>query len=256
MPLGRAVRVDNRGEPRTRHRDRAIAALAGRQHGIVTRGQLRELGLSDQTIDRRLSADRLHALYRGIYSVGHRALTVEARWMAAVLACGRGAVLSHRTAAAAWQILPSARRAIDVTVPRGLHARRGIDLHRSHLPPDEVTVHRGIPVTTVARTLLDLAAVAARRHVERAIIEAEIRGLTDRPPLPALLARYPRRLGIGTISAILDALDAGPARTRSELEDAFRDFLRRTQLPPPEFNAALFIEGSGSSAIAYGGRRV
>jgi very-short-patch-repair endonuclease len=163
--------------------------------------------------------------------------------MAAVLAVGPGAFLSHRSAGGLWEILRSLRALIDVTVTRGLHPRRGIDLHRTHLAPDEVTLHRGIPVTTVARTLLDLAAVVPGARLERAINEAELRHLTDAVPLAALVERHPHRPSIPTLRAIFADLAVGAAKSRSDLEDLFRDFLRRTALPMPEFNAGVLIDG-------------
>ena len=165
--------------------------------------------------------------------------------MAAVLAAGPGAFLSHRSAGGLWEILRSVRALIDVTVTRGLHRRRGIELHRTRVEPDEVTVHRGIPVTTVARTLLDLAAVLPPPRLERAINEAELRHLTDTVPLAALVERHPHRPGVSTLRAILAELAAvGATRTRSDLEDLFQAFLRRTALPTPELNAAVLIDGT------------
>jgi hypothetical protein len=171
--------------------------------------------------------------------------------MAAVLASGPGAVLTHRSVAAHWELLPTARRGIDVTVDRALRPRDGIDAHRSHLPAGEVTVHRGIPVTTVARTLLDLAAVVPRERLERAINEAEVRGLTDHVPLIALLTRYPRRRGIATLRAILAT---GWRGTRSELEDRFLAYLRDRNLPMPEANARIFAGGEWLECDWCGGR--
>lgn len=117
--------------------------------------------------------------------------------MAAVLAGGAGAVLSHRSAATLWRIRLSARKQAEVTVPRRRGRRPAIQFHQTPLPADELTVHDGIPVTTVARTLLDLAAVVDQRQVERAINEAEVLRLWDEVSLAALVERYPRRAGSG-----------------------------------------------------------
>src|SRR5918995_5102756 len=138
----------------------ALAQLAERQHGVVALPQLRELGLAPSAVRSRVTRGRLHRVHRGVYSVGHPVLSVRGRWMAAVLACGPGAALSHRSAAALWGIRPSARTAIDVTVPRHLRGRAHIDVHHANTVAagDLTTVDR-IPCTTVARTLLDLAAV-------------------------------------------------------------------------------------------------
>jgi very-short-patch-repair endonuclease len=164
--------------------------------------------------------------------------------MAAALACGRGAVLSHRSAAALWGILPSARGRVEVTVPVWRRAFADIQIHQAQLPPDEVTLVDAIPVTTVPRTLLDLAAVVARRRVERAIEQAEVLRLTDRLSLKDLVARYPRRQGAATVRAILARGRLGATVTRSELEERFLAFVEEAALPRPELNAPMEI-GSG-----------
>jgi predicted transcriptional regulator of viral defense system len=161
------------GEPAEHDVEAAIARLARLQHGRVARRQLIAIGLAPDTIDYRLRRFRLHVVYRGVYAVGHDVPTREGNWMAAVLAGGVAAVLSHRDAAALWGFRPAARSRIDVTTPRRQHPRRGIQFHRSSLPSDEVTINDGIPVTTVPRTLFDLAAVLRPRQVERALNEAE-----------------------------------------------------------------------------------
>jgi hypothetical protein len=219
--------------------DRAVADLAGAQHGVVARRQLLALGLGNGAVDHRVECGRLLAIHRGVYTVGHPALSVEGRWMAAVLACGLGAVLSHRSAAALWGMRSTSRTRAEVTVRRYLHARPGIQCHYSDLPFDEVTTLRGIPVTTPARTLLDLAAVLDRRRVERAANEAEIRRLADTLSLEDLVVRHPRRAGLATIRAILEAGAIGAAVTRSELEDRFLEFLDGAGLTRPQVNAAL-----------------
>src|SRR3712207_6216201 len=151
---------------RFREVDRRIAALAHRQHGVVARRQLAEVGLGRGAIDHRLGCGRLLVVHRGVYAVGYRRMTRQARWMAAVLAAGPGAVLSHRAAAALWQI----RRpdGIEVTRESKGRSRPGITVHTAPLPPDEVTEVDGIPTTTVPRTLLDLAAVVSEREFTRA----------------------------------------------------------------------------------------
>jgi very-short-patch-repair endonuclease len=161
--------------------------------------------------------------------------------MAAVLAAGPGAALSHRSAAALWGIRPSARPVIEVTAARRARPGRGIQPHRGRLPDDEVTTVVGIPVTTVPRTLLDVAAVLPRHQVERAINEAEVRRLGDPLPLAALLARYPRRRGVAVARAILDDSRIGSTITRSELEERFLAFLIDHRLPRPEVNANIRI---------------
>jgi uncharacterized protein DUF559 len=163
--------------------------------------------------------------------------------MAAVLAGGSDAALSHRSAATLWGLQPSHRRLIEVTVERQRWSRRGIEMHRGNLPSDEITVLRDIPVTTVARTLLDLAAVLERRQVERAVHEAEARRLGDSLSLEEIVARHPRRRGVATVRAILSAGGIGSTVTRSELEARFVGFLDAVGLPRPEVNASLQVGG-------------
>jgi very-short-patch-repair endonuclease len=221
--------------------DGSIAELAGRQHGRVARRQLVALGLSGDAIDRRIRAKRLLPVYGGVYAVGHDAGSRESAWMAAVLAGGAGAVLSHRSAAAHWGIWPVSGGAIDVTTPRGQYPRRGIRFHRSYLPADEVTIKDGITVTTVPRTLFDMAAGLDMPRLERAINEAEVQRLWDELSLDVLLDRYPRRPGTRNVRAALDKRRAGTRLTRSELEELFLAFAERANLPRPELN--VLIEG-------------
>ena len=181
--------------------DRAIAALAERQHGVVGRAQLLELGAGTGAIDRRLKRAWLCPVHRGVYTIGHRLLTQDGRWMAAVLAYGPHAVLSHRAAAALWGMRGGTW--VEVSVPNGRRGSAGIEVHRAVLPPDERTTHRGIPTTTVPRTLLDLSAVVGTRHLRSALREAEHGRLSDPLSLHHLIARYPRRPGLRAIRALL-----------------------------------------------------
>jgi predicted transcriptional regulator of viral defense system len=139
--------------------DAQVAELARRQHGVVERQQLVALGLSLDAIDHRVECGRLLRLHRGVYAVGHRKLTGLGVWMAAVLAAGPGAVLSHRSAGALWGVRAWSGRRVEIAVPRRRRVRDGLVLHETQLPEDERDEHEGIPVTTPARTLLDLAAV-------------------------------------------------------------------------------------------------
>jgi predicted transcriptional regulator of viral defense system len=174
--------------------DDVIARLAARQHGIVAAFQLLALGVNRRMIRRRLERGSLHLLHAGVYAPGHNAITRHGRWMAAVLAGGPDAVLSHRSAASLWRIRESSGHAIDVTVT-GRRMRRGIAFHSSHVPPDERTIAHAIPVTTTARTLLDLGTVLECRDVERALNQAEVLRRTDATSVADLLDRYPRRRG-------------------------------------------------------------
>jgi very-short-patch-repair endonuclease len=226
-------------QPRWSGPDRAIAELAGRQHGVVARRQLLELGLGRRAIGRRVEQGRLHPLHRGVYLVGHPTASREARWLAAVLSGGMGALLSHQSAAALWGIRPTARTKIDVTIPAGRSSTARIQFHRSSVLPDERTIKEGIPVTTVARTLFDLAAELPQRAVERAINEAEVLHVWDEVSLDHLLARYPRRPGARAAREALAARREGATITRSDLEELFLSLLARESLPRPEVNAIL-----------------
>src|SRR4051794_4711046 len=185
--------------------DDAIAALAARQHGLVSHAQLGELGVGDGAIKHRVAVGRLHRIHRGVYAVGHRALRREARWMAAVLAAGPGAALSHRSAAELWGIRNGSRARIDVSVPRHRRSTSRLEGHVVEMQCDEVTVEDGIRVTTPARTLLDLATVVSPQHLKAAFDEAEVRRLTSPTSLDALVSRYAGRRGTRAIRSILDS---------------------------------------------------
>ena len=214
--------------------DRAIGDLAERQHGVLTRAQLSELGLDRGAIAHRIQLGRLRQVHRGVYSIGHRLLSRDGRWTAAVLAYGRHAVLSHHSAAALWGMRHSSR--LEITVPSSRRRRSGIVVHRGVLPDDERTTHRGIPTTTVPRTLLDLSAVVQRHEARSAFRQAEQLRLTDPLSLHDLAKRYPRRPGSATIRALLNEAGIGTKVIRSELEERFQEFLRRAGLPLPMTN--------------------
>lgn len=172
-----AVCPEIEGECSTRPVDAAIAAIAARQHGVIARIQLLRLGLGRKAIDHRVKLGRLHVVHRGVYAVGHARLTIHGRWMAAVLASGEEARLSFRSGGMLWNIRRTERGLIEVTSPHRGRGRPGIQRHHAELPPDEVTGHQGIPVTTVPRTLLDLATVLTPHQLARAVNEAEVQRL-------------------------------------------------------------------------------
>ena len=150
----------------------AVAGLAARQHGVVTLTQLERLGLSASAVAKRCRAGRLHRVYRGVYSVGHPVLTREGRLMAAALACGPGAVLSHRSAAEVWGLLPAAGWVEVTAAARRRH--RGVRAHRGNPTDDERDTRHRLPVTTPARTIVDLADVADERLLERALVARRV----------------------------------------------------------------------------------
>jgi Transcriptional regulator, AbiEi antitoxin/Protein of unknown function (DUF559) len=216
--------------------DAEIARWAAPQHGVLSREQLLGAGLDAKAIDYRFKVGRLHRVHRGVYSVGHVSPSPLTRAMAAVLACGTDAVLSHRWAAALWEIHDGWRGPGDVTARRS-HPQRGIRLHRSRtLGSTDLTVHFGIPVTTPARTLLDLADVLDDRTLARAVNEARIRRLVSLEHVAALMARSPGRRAAGRLRRFADR-PTGP--TRSTLEDEFLAFTERYWLPRPEVNQVI-----------------
>lgn len=160
--------------------------------------------------------------------------------MASVLACGADAVLSHCSAAGLWGLQRRRRETIEVTTPRSVRSRRGIRRHCAKLPADEITERRGIAVTTVSRTLLDLAATIPTGALELAVREAEVRRLPLRPPLVELFERHRRRRGIIALRSCLERLGRLPAGgTRSRLEDRFLALIATHDLPRPQTNVLL-----------------
>jgi very-short-patch-repair endonuclease len=197
--------------------DQIVARIAARQHGVVTLGQLSAVGLSRNAVSRRCKAGRLHRLHRGVYAVGHPALSWQRKWMAAVLSGGDGAVLSHRSAAELWRLLSPRGGPVHISTPslNGRDNRAGVRVHRRRsLPIRDRTERHGIPVTTPARTVADLRSTVPDAVRRRAIRQAEVQGY---------------RTG----------LDEVLAPTRSELEDLFLRLCRRFRLPAPEVNVRV-----------------
>jgi very-short-patch-repair endonuclease len=222
--------------------DREIARIAARQHGVVATRQLAALGLSRSAVAARAAAGRLHRVHRGVYAVGHPRLSLHGHWMAAVLTAGPEAALSHASAAALWELRPTAATRIDVSVRTtgGRHERPRLRIHRTpSLDPDEVTDHQAIPVTTPARTLLDLASSLPRRALERALDQAEILELFDLRALRSIVAAHPREPGTGALAQALNEHDAGTTVTKSELEECFLELCERYALGRPQVNTRV-----------------
>ncbi len=242
MPAETAKTFVQDGFLRSRGDDRWLAELAAEQFGVVGRGQLLELGLTEEAIGVRLRMGRLHRLFAGVYAVGHRRTSREGRWMAAVLASGPEAVLSHWSAAAFWMIRPNSRSIIDITTPQKSRSWDGIRRHHKALPTDEVTVKERIPVTTVPRTILDLAATESADFVGNLLRESEYRRLHDRLSLWDLVERYPGKRGVSKVRTALERLREEPSgRRRSRLEERFAPFLRLHRLPQPRFNDWILL---------------
>jgi len=222
--------------------DQLISRLAEGQHGLVARRQLLEHGVRKGAINARVDRGQLHLVHRGVYAVDYRRLSAHGRWMGAVFAAGPEAVLSRRSAAQLWGIVPRASHRPEVTRPSACRGLDGIAVHRGLIPPDERGELVGIPVTSVARTQFDLAGVLPKRGLERAMHEAEVKGLTDRLSLWDLLERYPRRRGATNLRAVLEAKTPAGI-TQSELEELFVEFLDEYGLPRPRLNATLPVRG-------------
>jgi very-short-patch-repair endonuclease len=200
------------------------------------------LGWTDRRVDLALERGLLIPRFRNVYSYGHDQITPRGHWFAALLACGMGALLSHRTAAAVWAILDDLRRVFDVTVPRhsqaGAHIR-GIRLHRRDLPPQDVTTLDGLRITTPARTLLDLAATEPARRVHRAVDQALVTEIYDQTAVDELLHRCRGHRGVARLKAVLDERHPDAHRARSELERMALQSLRAAGWPDPEVNVVV-----------------
>lgn len=220
--------------------DRSARAwrLAQRQHWVITRGQLLHLGFSPKAIEHRLRTGRLHVVWPGVYAVGRRDLDQFGVWMAAVLACGGGAALSHSSAAALWGFGPGRVDAIEVSVAAERRRRlSGIVLHRRAAV--DAVVREGIPVTTPVDTLIDLAASAGHRTLERAVNDATALGLVDPDSLRKALDEAAPRPGVRVLRKLLDRRTF--RFTRSGVERRFLRLARESGLPMPETN--VFVRG-------------
>jgi very-short-patch-repair endonuclease len=225
-----------------------IAELAERQHGLITLSQLQSLGLGRSGASRRARNRRLYRVHRGVYAVGRPHLTQRGRWLAAVLACGPKAALSHRSSAGLHEIRHDNRAKADVILPStAARPRPGIEVHRSTtLAPADITAVEGIPCTTVARTLVDLGDVVSRREVERAVDQAEVLRAFDGQAVHEALERAGPRRGAGVLRAILDTYKE-PTLTRRQLEERFLALCRKATLPSPAVNAWITLD----DGVAY-----
>jgi very-short-patch-repair endonuclease len=217
-------------DPQSTTADQVIARIAGQAHGVVTREELLRAGLTAEEIRRRVRAGALIRVYRGVYRVGHRAPSVEASSMAAVKACGEGAVLSGRAAAHLFGLLKGRAPAPEVTLTtkrrvKGVRTRRSRGI--------EARKFRGIPITSVPRTLVDLAAVLSLDDLARACHEAGVRYDTAPEHVDVVLARRPNAQGAANLRAVLH----GDAHVLlSKLEKRFLTILERAGLPLPRTN--------------------
>lgn len=229
-----------RPQSHTHLADRAIAKLASRQHGVVARWQLVEAGVTPRQVKLRLRSGRLHEIHRGVYLPGHTVLTVHARDMAALLACGTHAVLSHRSAASLWGLLSYAASAqACVTIPPERSATKlRIKVHRAAIARADIRWRERMPLTSPPRTILDLAGWLGAEDLERLVAEANYRRLASAPELRDQLERNPGKRGNATLRTVLD-LPGGPARTRSPAERQMLRLLRKAGLTGFELNQRI-----------------
>jgi hypothetical protein len=228
-----------RAEVRT-HSHAALAEVAERQHGVVTREQLEALGFGTATITRWASAGRLHRLHRGVYAVGHLAISREARCLGAVLA-RPGSVASHRTAAWIHGLRRSQPGTIHLTAPTRQRVKRDFVVHFARLEPDDRAVVDGIPVTSPARTVLDLAPDESQRDLGRLLRRADELQLLDRRRFEALAARAGGHPGRVKFATALRTFKPEVATVRSDLERRFRRLVLAAGLPTPQTN--VVVEG-------------
>jgi very-short-patch-repair endonuclease len=215
---------------------------AGRQHGIVKRQQVREAGLSREGVRRRVASGWLVPLYDGVYAVGHTALTDKSHLIAAVYACGDEALASHRAAGKLWGILRGSQP-IEVTGPRSREPKKGFILHRSRLIHEEDrALIDNIPVTSLARTLVDLADVQPEKRLANAVNEAEMKGLFDLRQVERVLARLPGRKGRHKLNRVLAAYRPVQPFFRSRNERFVHDLCREHGLPTPRVNTWVHAE--------------
>jgi very-short-patch-repair endonuclease len=214
-------------------RDRAAWRLVREQHGVITRVQLLALGFGSRSIEHRVKSGRLHPIARGLYAVGRPDLTPQGRWMAAVLVCGDGAALSHRSAADLWGIGKEERGRIDLTVRRECRIRRaGLKVRaRASLPERNVVRRFGIPVTTPTQTLVDLATELKPLRLERAVNQADVHDLIDPETLRRSLDAYVGMPGAGTLRTMLDRHTF--RLSDSDLEIYFRPLALAAGFPMP-----------------------
>jgi len=216
-----------------------IFEAAAKQHGLVSRRELLAAGVSPGVIRRHLRAGLLRRLHAGVYVAG---VVLPERWRerAALMACGCG-VISRHSASALWEMLPAKRASdcVDVWLPPGRQRgkRPGICAHRGHMQPDEVTTLHGLPVTTPARTLLDLGSIGPKL-LDRALAVAERRDARIRERVKELLERYPRRSGTRALRALIMDPHAG-AFTRSPAENVLLELIRASGLPTPATNVVV-----------------
>jgi hypothetical protein len=217
---------------------------------VISALQLRGLGLDRYWVWRRVDSGLLHRVYRGVYSVGVPRVSVRGRYLGGVLACGSGARLSHRAGADLWDLRPNATY-VEVTVPHKRLGPPGVRVHRTRmLDPQDFTVKDGIPVTSVARTLLDLSAVLEPPDLAAALDRAERLRIFDLSAVNDVLDRAKGRRGAAALRSAIAAYE--PSTQKSKLERRFKTLLRTApDIPSPFFNAAVEGENGTHEVDAF-----
>lgn len=235
----------------TRRRDEALSQLARNRHRVVTTAELRRIGYSRREIGRRVEDGRLVRRYRSVYVVGPGALTDRGEWLAAALVAAPDGVISHNDAACLAELIENgtATGVNHITSPRRISPPARIRAHQRRLPPDERTILHSVLTTTTGRTLLDCAALGATpRDLEKMLIEAYVRNFPIRPPLEEILSRYPAHRGVVALRKAARMFDGPTGRTKSDLEEDYREFLARHGFPAPLRNHVIATH-SGSLEV-------
>jgi very-short-patch-repair endonuclease len=235
-------------------RDHVVGALADRQYGVVSREQLLAAGVGRGAIARGTETGRLRAVFRGVYAVGHVALSREGWWKAALLTCGEGSALSHRTAATVWDLLAGPVRPIDVITTAGRGRKHtGIRTHRMLLDPFDVLVRDNLRITTPSRTIVDLAATLEGRALRDAVERAQDLRRFDSDDIADTLARAPRLPGTRRLEDLITVMAPDKDNARSHLERLFFALTRKAMLPRPAPNHVI---AGRSRDFAWPGQRL
>jgi hypothetical protein len=237
------VGVESQKPQIARRIDATLARIAARQHGLLRLVQLLAAGLSRQTISRRVRDGRLHRIYQGVYALGHRGLSRHGLWLAGTYAAGEGAGLSHLCATALWDLRELRTDFVDVVAPTRRRLKGPVRVHVSRtLLPSDITVRKGIPVTTVARMLVDLTDVLTPHQLANVMHQAAYRKLLNLAQLREAMARAKGRQTLHVLQKALELNASGSAGTKSPHEDAFLSLLQFAGIPEPLVNTELLGE--------------
>jgi hypothetical protein len=223
--------------------DLVLARIAARQHGLLRLAQLLAAGLSRQTISRRVKDGRLHRIYHGVYALGHRGLSRHGLWLAGVYAAGEGAGLSHLCCAALWEVRELRTDFVDVVAPKRRQPSGPLRVHVSRtLIPSDITIRKGIPVTTIARMCVDLTDVLTPHQLANVMHEADYRKLLSLAQLGEAMDRGKGRPNLHRLEKALALNAGGSAGTKSPHEDAFLALLESVGIAEPLVNTQLLGE--------------